>query len=82
MLANRIRPAGRYRVALTVTRRRGTHRLTIATRFVRLAAGSSALVTWEVMAGKRLVAKRTVSLTGNGLHRGLVSRAMSAAVRM
>lgn len=73
-LVNRIRHAARYTVALKVVRAGATRRLTIAIRFIRLAPGSSALVTWEVLKARPLVAKHTVLLTGPKLHRGLVSQ--------
>jgi hypothetical protein len=73
-LENRIRPAARYTVRLRIVKVGVTRRLTISTRFIRLAAGSSALMTWEVLKGRTLVAHHNVSLVGTKLHRGLVSR--------
>jgi hypothetical protein len=74
-LRNTIRLAGRYTVALNVARAGLARRLTIATRFSRLAPGSNAVVTWEVLQGRRLVARHIVSLAGPRLHRGLVRQA-------
>lgn len=71
-LSNRIHPTARYTVALRVAKARATRRLTVSTRFIRVAPGSSALTTWEVLKGRTLVAHHTVSLTGRKLHRGLV----------
>jgi hypothetical protein len=73
-LGNTIRPAAKYTVALKIVKAGATRRLSISTRFIRLAPGSSALMTWEVLKGRKLVAHHTVSLTGPRLHRGLVSR--------
>jgi hypothetical protein len=73
-LENRIRPAGRYTLALRIARAGATRRLRIAARFIRLVPGSTALMTWEVLKGRTLVAKRAVVLTGRKLHRGLVLR--------
>ena len=71
-LQNRIRPAARYTVALKIAKAGATRRLTISTRFTRLAPRSNAALTWEVLKGRHLVAHHTVSLTGPKLRRGLV----------
>lgn len=76
-LENRIRPAARYTVTLKIAKAGATWRLTISTRFTRLLPGSSALMTWEVLKGRRLAAKHTVALTGAKLHRGLVRQTFS-----
>ncbi len=73
-LANRARPAASYTVALKIVKAGAARWLTINTHFTRLAPGSSALLIWEVLNGRALVAKHTVSLTGAKLHRGLVSQ--------
>jgi hypothetical protein len=79
-LKNRTHPTGRYAVALKTSRTRRTERLTISTRFARSARGSSALVTWEVLRGRRLLAGHTVSLTAAQVRHGLVKRTFSFKV--
>ncbi len=73
-LENRIRPAGKFTVALRIAHAGRTRRLTIGARFRRLAGGSSAILVWEVLKGSKLVAGHTVSLSGRTLHLGLISR--------
>lgn len=73
-LKNRIHRAARYTVALTIAKSGEARRLTISTRVIRLAPGSNALMTWEVLKRRTLVAHHSVSLTGSKLHRGLVGR--------
>ena len=72
-LENRIRPADRYTIALKIAKAGANRHLTISTRFLRLAPRSNALMTWEVLKGRTLVAHHTISLIGPKLHRGLVT---------
>jgi hypothetical protein len=76
-LQNGIRPAGRYTVALRIAGTRADRRLTITTHFIRLPQGSSALMAWQVLNGRALVAKRTVLLNARRLHRGSVVRTLA-----
>ncbi len=72
-IQNRLRPADRYTVSLKVAKFGATRRLTIISRFIRLTPGSTALINWQVRRGRTLVARRTASLTGRRLRRGLTS---------
>jgi hypothetical protein len=69
---NRIRPANRYSVALAVARKGKSRTLQVRTDFTKLAAKSEAVITFEVLRGRRLVAKHVVSLSGKSVHRGLI----------
>ncbi len=71
-LHNTMRPQRTFTVALNIAKAGSTRRLTVSARFLRLAAGSDALATWEVLRGRTLVAHHAGSLTGHELHRGLV----------
>jgi len=77
VLHNRLRPANRYSVALAVIRKGKSRALQVSIRVTKLVANSSALVTWEVLRGRRLVAKHVLSLQGKRLHRGLTREAFS-----
>jgi hypothetical protein len=79
-LKNRTHPSGRYTVALKTARTRRTEHLTISTRFARSARGSSALLTFEVLKGRRVVAGHSVSLTAAQVRHGLVKRTFSFKV--
>jgi hypothetical protein len=73
-LANKVRPAAKYTVALKIAKAGTTRQLTINARFTQLAAGSSAVMAWEVFKGRTLAAEQTITLTGTKLHRGLISK--------
>jgi hypothetical protein len=73
-LANKIRLAAKYTVALKIAKAGTTRQLTINARFTQLAAGSSAVMAWQVFKGRSLAAKQTITLTGTKLHRGLISK--------
>jgi hypothetical protein len=73
-LANKVRPPAKYTVGLKVAKAGNTRQLTINARFTQLAAGSSAVMAWEVFKGRSLAAKQTISLSGTKLHRGLISK--------
>ena len=73
-LTNRIRLAAKYTVALKIAKAGTTRQLTISAHFTQIAPGSSAVMAWEVLKGRSLAAKYTITLTGAALHRGLISR--------
>jgi hypothetical protein len=69
-VANQIRPAAKYTVTLRIAKAGTTRQLTICAHFTQLAPGSSAVMAWEVLKGRALTAKHTITLTGTALHRG------------
>jgi len=74
-LHNRLRPANRYSVALAVTgtgKRRALH---VSVHATKIVAHSSEIVTWEVLQGRRLVAKHVISL--RKVNRGVTRRTFS-----
>jgi len=73
-LTNRIRLAAKYTVSLKIAKAGTTRQLTISARFTQLAPGSSAVMAWEVLKGRSLAAKQTITLTGTKLHRGLITK--------
>jgi hypothetical protein len=68
-LHNRLRPANRYSVALAVTRRGKRRALQVSVHATKVVANSSGLVTWEVLQGRRLVARHVISV--RNVHRGV-----------
>jgi hypothetical protein len=73
-LHNRVRAADRYSIALAVSRTGHRRRLQVRTHFSKLQRRSEAVITFEVLRGRRLVAKHVVSLSGKHLHRGVIKR--------
>jgi hypothetical protein len=71
---NMAHAAGRFSVALKVTKGTSSSRLWVDTRFKRLVKGSSALITWEVLKGKAIVAHHSAALSGKKLPLGVVRR--------
>lgn len=80
-LKNKLRAAGRYAVALKVVKAGATRRLTIAARFIHIAHGSSAVLTWMAIKGHRLAARHTIVIAAAKLHRGLLTRSFSFTPR-
>jgi hypothetical protein len=74
-LTNTLRAAGRYTVLLKVVKAGAHRQLTIAARFIHLPTGSSAVLTWELLQGRKLAAHHTVVATT--LHPGLLQRTFS-----
>jgi hypothetical protein len=73
-LHNTVKPAAKFSVSLKVGKRvHGKRTLTIATKFMKLIKGSSAVLTWETLHGAKLVGHSTKSLTGKKLHRGKIA---------
>ena len=68
-LHNRLRPANRYSVALAVTGKGKRRALHVSVHATKIVANSSEIVTWEVLQGRRLVAKHVISL--RKVHRGV-----------
>ncbi len=73
-VANKVRPPASYTVSLGVTKSGTALQLHITAHFTKVLRGSNAVMAWEVLKGRALVAKHTVSLTGTDLHSGLVTR--------
>ena len=69
-LHNRIKPADRYKVTLSVDRKGKQRELGVTIHVRKVVPGSDALVTWEVLRGGKLAAKHVLSLDGKKLHRG------------
>jgi IPT/TIG domain len=77
-LRNRTTASARYSVALKIAKAGKTRRrLTIRTQFQHLTRGSSALLTWEVLKGRHLVAHHVLTVTAAKLHRGPLTRTVS-----
>jgi hypothetical protein len=73
-VANKTRPPASFTVALGIAKTGTARQLRISAHFTKLARGSNAVMAWEVLKGRALVGKHTVTLTGTSLHRGLIAR--------
>lgn len=80
-LKNKLHAAGRYAVALKVVKAGAARRLTIAARFIHIAPGSSAVLTWMALKGRTLAARHTIIIAAAKLHRGLLTRSFSFTPR-
>jgi hypothetical protein len=72
ILRNAFHTPGRFTIALRITGSGSRRRLSLAARFIRIAAGSDAVLTWELLKKRRLLAHHTLSLSAANLHSGLV----------
>jgi hypothetical protein len=72
ILRNAFHAPGRFTIALRITGSGSRRRLSLAARFISIAAGSDAVLTWQLLKKTRLLSHHTLSLSPAKLHRGLV----------
>ncbi len=72
---NMVTPQVPFSVALKVAAKKPAgYQLTIDSKFKKLVKGSSALFSWTILHGTRLVGSHTVTVSGAKLRAGLVAR--------